>query len=83
MTRTDFDATIARAAARAATPAAAPTGRSYHVVAAGRDLAPYSARIQAAREGHPRPFDARVLHVEQVDAGDSATLPTYEVVLAE
>lgn len=83
MTRTDFDTRIARAAARATTPAETPTGRSYHVVAAGRDLAPYGARIQAAREGHPRPFDARVLHVEQVADGGPGGLPTYEVVLAE
>lgn len=83
MTTREFQARIAAAAARATGSGETPTGRSYHVVAAGRDLAPYTARIQAAREGHPRPFDARVLHVERVADAEPGGLPTYEVVLAE
>lgn len=78
MTTREFQARIAAAAARATGPAEAPTGRSYHVTAASRDLAPNAARILAHREGHRNAARARVLHIERVDDAG-----TYEVVLAE
>lgn len=73
MTRADFEASLDRARARET--AQVPTGRSYHVQAPSRDLAPLTARLAAAREGQRH--IGRVLHVELVEPG------TYEVVLAE
>lgn len=75
MTRTEFEASLDRARARET--AQVPTGRSYHVQAPSRDLAPGAGRLAAAREGQRNAMRTRVLHVELVEPG------TYEVVLAE
>ena len=75
MTTKEFRARMAHAADSATESGEAPCGRSYHVHAPTRDLAPSAARLRAMQEGWRS--HGRVLHVERIEPG------LYEVVLAE